>query len=122
MTTPVVAPRSGSGENGLAVPALEGTKQNCGRYPRQLSADPLRSAAACYCSHSPLDTGAIPKENQNPSCCRSHSPLDTGAIPKEKNNIVIPEFSAWLTSVLERCRAENIRNLPRKRALTPSFP
>ena len=38
------------------------------------------------------------------------------------NNIVIPEFSAWLTFVLERCRAENIRNLPRKRAPTPLFP
>ena len=51
-----------------------------------------------------------------------NTPPDTGAIPKEKNNIVIPEFSAWLTSVLERCHAENIRNLPRKRAPTPSFP
>ena len=39
-----------------------------------------------------------------------------------KKIVVIPEFSAWLTSVLERCRAENIRNLPRKRAITPSFP
>ena len=36
--------------------------------------------------------------------------------------IVIPEFSAWLTSVLEQCRAENIRNLPRQRAPTPLFP
>ena len=32
------------------------------------------------------------------------------------------EFSAWLTLVLERCRAENIRNLPRQRAPTPLFP
>ena len=38
------------------------------------------------------------------------------------NNIVIPEFSAWLTLVLEQCRAENIRNLPRQRAPTPLFP
>ena len=36
--------------------------------------------------------------------------------------IVIPEFSAWLTLVLEQCRAENIRNLPRQRAPTPLFP
>ena len=50
------------------------------------------------------------------------SPSDTGATSKEKNNIVIPEFSAWLTFVLERCRAENIRNLPRQRAPTPLFP
>ena len=42
--------------------------------------------------------------------------------PQEKNNIVIPEFSAWLTLVLEQCRAENIRNLPRQRAPTPLFP
>ena len=48
------------------------------------------------------------------------SPSDTGA--QEKNNIVIPEFSAWLTLVLEQCRAENIRNLPRQRAPTPLFP
>ena len=39
-----------------------------------------------------------------------------------KNIIVIPEFSAWLTLVLEQCRAENIRNLPRQRAPTPLFP
>ena len=50
------------------------------------------------------------------------SPSDTGATSKEKNNIVIPEFSAWLTLVLEQCRAENIRNLPRERAPTPLFP
>ena len=50
------------------------------------------------------------------------SPSDIGATSKEKNNIVIPEFSAWLTLVLERCRAENIRNLPRQRAPTPLFP
>ena len=37
------------------------------------------------------------------------SPSDTGATSKEKNNIVIPEFSAWLALVLEQCRAENIR-------------
>ena len=49
-------------------------------------------------------------------------PSDTGATAKEKNNIVIPEFSAWLTLVLEQCRAENIRNLPRQRAPTPLFP
>ena len=30
-----------------------------------------------------------------------------------KKIVVIPEFSAWLTLVLEQCRAENIRNLPR---------
>ena len=39
-----------------------------------------------------------------------------------KKIIVIPEFSAWLTLVLEQCRAENIRNLPRQRAPTPLFP
>ena len=50
------------------------------------------------------------------------SPFDIGATAKEKNNIVIPEFSAWLTLVLEQCRAENIRNLPRERAPTPLFP
>ena len=50
------------------------------------------------------------------------SPSDIGATSKEKNNIVIPEFSAWLTLVLEQCRAENIRNLPRQRAPTPLFP
>ena len=50
------------------------------------------------------------------------SPSDTGATSKERNNIVIPEFSAWLTLVLEQCRAENIRNLPRQRAPTPLFP
>ena len=49
-------------------------------------------------------------------------PLRHRSNPQEKNNIVIPEFSAWLTSVLERCRAENIRNLPRQRAPTPLFP
>ena len=49
------------------------------------------------------------------------SPSDIGATSKEKNNIVIPEFSAWLTLVLEQCRAENIRNLPRQRAPTPLF-
>ena len=49
------------------------------------------------------------------------SPPDTGAIPKEKNRRH-SEFSAWLTLVLERCRAENIRNLPRQRAPTPLFP
>ena len=43
-------------------------------------------------------------------------------MPRQANNIVIPEFSAWLTLVLEQCRAENIRNLPRQRAITPSFP
>ena len=53
--------------------------------------------------------------------CGQHTP-DIGATSKEKNNIVIPEFSAWLTLVLERCRAENIRNLPRQRAPTPLFP
>ena len=51
-----------------------------------------------------------------------NTPPDTGATSKKKNNIVIPEFSAWLTLVLEQCRAENIRNLPRKRAPTPLFP
>ena len=50
------------------------------------------------------------------------SPSDIGATSKEKNNIVIPEFSAWLTLVLEQCRAENIRNLPRQRVGTPSAP
>ena len=39
-----------------------------------------------------------------------------------KKIVVIPEFSAWLTLVLEQCRAENIRNLPRQRAPTPLFP
>ena len=53
--------------------------------------------------------------------CGQHTP-DIGATSKEKNNIVIPEFSAWLTLVLEQCRAENIRNLPRQRAPTPLFP
>ena len=42
--------------------------------------------------------------------------------PQRKKTVVIPEFSAWLTLVLERCRAENIRNLPRQRAPTPLFP
>ena len=39
-----------------------------------------------------------------------------------KKIVVIPEFSAWPTLVLEQCRAENIRNLPRQRAPTPLFP
>ena len=47
---------------------------------------------------------------------------NAGGMRRLANNIVIPEFSAWLTLVLEQCRAENIRNLPRERAPTPLFP
>ena len=47
---------------------------------------------------------------------------NAGGMRRLANNIVIPEFSAWLTLVLEQCRAENIRNLPRQRAPTPLFP
>ena len=62
------------------------------------------------------------------ACAPDHSrgceriPLRHRSNRQEKNNIVIPEFSAWLTLVLEQCRAENIRNLPRQRAPTPLFP
>ena len=85
---------------------------------------------------SPSDTGATSKKKQKPT--PSCHPLCGGTAPndhsrgqhtlrhrsnlQEKNNIVIPEFSAWLTLVLEQCRAENIRNLPRQRAPTPLFP
>ena len=94
--------------------------------------------------NTPPDTGAIPKEknkNQPPRLPRRRAgchPLCGGTAPNDhsrgqhtprhrsnlqrKNNIVIPEFSAWLTLVLEQCRAENIRNLPRQRAPTPLFP
>ena len=56
------------------------------------------------------------------SCACERIPLRHRSNLQEKNNIVIPEFSAWLTLVLEQCRAENIRNLPRERAPTPLFP
>ena len=52
---------------GLAVPALEGTKQNCGRYPRQLSADggytDLPSAAACFALGVPFMVPPRPARN-----------------------------------------------------------
>ena len=57
-----------------------------------------------------------------PPCACERIPLRHRSNLQEKNNIVIPEFSAWLTLVLEQCRAENIRNLPRQRAPTPLFP
>ena len=62
------------------------------------------------------------------ACVSDHSrgceriPLRHRSNPQRKKTVVIPEFSAWLTLVLERCRAENIRNLPRQRAPTPLFP
>ena len=58
-----------------------------------------------------------PRSGLNPPNLRG-----VGETLEVKKTVVIPEFSAWLTSVLERCRAENIRNLPRKRASTLSFP
>ena len=52
---------------GLAVPVLEGTKQNCGRYPRQLSADggytDLHSAAACFALGVPFMVPPRPARN-----------------------------------------------------------
>ena len=86
-------------------------------------------------THAPATSPQNMNKTKNPSCRHSvaacvsdHSraceriPLRHRSNPQEKNNIVIPEFSAWLTLVLERCRAENIRNLPRQRAPTPLFP
>ena len=66
-------------------------------------------------------SGLNPPRAPNPPPTPPDTPV-VGATSKEKNNIVIPEFSAWLTLVLEQCRAENIRNLPRQRAPTPLFP
>ena len=76
-----------------------------------------------------------PHKTKNPSCrhsvaacvsdhsrgCERISPRHRSN-PQRKKTVVIPEFSAWLTFVLEQCRAENIRNLPRQRAPTPLFP
>ena len=76
-----------------------------------------------------------PHKTKNPSCrhsvaacvsdhsrgCERISPRHRSN-PQRKKTVVIPEFSAWLTFVLERCHAENIRNLPRQRAPTPLFP
>ena len=64
-----------------------------------------------------------PRSGLNPPRAPAPTPPRHRSNPQEKkNNIVIPEFSAWLTLVLEQCRAENIRNLPRQRAPTPLFP
>ena len=41
--------------------------------------------------------------------------------PKLRRQSGVIQAFAWLTSVLERCRAENVRNLRRQRAITPSF-
>ena len=100
--------------------------ENIRNLPRERAPTPLfperRPREACSmpisgCHDLPLATFNLPSRKGV-----KESPPDTGAIPKEKNNIVIPEFSAWLTLVLEQCRAENIRNLPRERAPTPLFP
>ena len=90
--------------------------------------------AACVPDHSrgqhmlpqqlPVQPQKNPPNQKPPLWRHACLPRACERIPlsKEKNNIVIPEFSAWLTFVLERCRAENIRNLPRQRAPTPLFP
>ena len=103
---------------------------------RSPETNPLVPSSPEGVKESLSDTGATSKKKTktNPSC----HPLCGGTAPhdhsrgqhthrhrsnlQEKNNIVIPEFSAWLTLVLEQCRAENIRNLPRQRAPTPLFP
>ena len=104
--------------------------ENIRNLPRQRAPTPLfperRPREACSmpisgCHDLPLATFNLPSRNR-PQTNAKESPSDTGATSKEKNNIVIPEFSAWLTLVLEQCRAENIRNLPRQRAPTPLFP
>ena len=90
-------------------------RHGCRRAGKFRNDDGLGVVAVCSqggCRREVLTTGEPVKE----------SPSDIGATSKEKNNIVIPEFSAWLTLVLEQCRAENIRNLPRQRAPTPLFP
>ena len=83
---------------------------------------PTTPRAVTLWRHACLTTPVVKLPATAPNPTAKESPSDTGATSKEKNNIVIPEFSAWLTLVLERCRAENIRNLPRKRAPTPLFP
>ena len=104
--------------------------ENIRNLPRQRAPTPLfperRPREACSmpisgCHDLPLATFNLPSRNR-PQTNAKESPSDIGATSKEKNNIVIPEFSAWLTLVLEQCRAENIRNLPRQRAPTPLFP
>ena len=90
------------------------------------SASHSRSRNCPRNKHSPCRKAGLPF-HRNPGRILSHPLLwSTHARhrsnPQEKNNIVIPEFSAWLTLVLEQCRAENIRNLPRQRAPTPLFP
>ena len=97
--------------------------ENIRNLPRQRAPTPLfpeRRPTPGGMLHANLGLPRPPPRNFQLS--RGQHTPDTGATSKEKNNIVIPEFSAWLTLVLERCRAENIRNLPRQRAPTPLFP
>ena len=62
------------------------------------------------------------RHNVPPAVASRQRSRNADGMRRLANNIVIPEFSAWLTLVLEQCRAENIRNLPRQRAPTPLFP
>ena len=116
----------------LAGPPANTCSRNNPQNKRQQRPAPSRDGK--YPESPPQGGHDFPSESRGDSFTRSpvvarrrdHSrgqhPSDTGATSKEKNNIVIPEFSAWLTLVLEQCRAENIRNLPRQRAPTPLFP
>ena len=99
--------------------------------PSQLSTSPPAFSVTAVAAPNVRNDGGEDSFTPSPEAARrrmttpegvKESPSDTGATSKEKNNIVIPEFSAWLTLVLEQCRAENIRNLPRQRAPTPLFP
>ena len=69
---------------GLAVPALEGTKQTFGRYPRQLSADggytDLPSAAACFALGVPFMVPPRPARNPKTRMGR----LDAAMLSVEK--------------------------------------
>ena len=88
------------------------------RMPRQTYPEPPRAAPTPSFPeripggmlHANLGLPRPPPRNFQLSCGQ-HTPRHRSN-PQEKNNIVIPEFSAWLTLVLEQCRAENIRNLP----------
>ena len=103
---PTHAPATTLKTNGDSVRSRNGSQSNHKRIPpppRRLGGgfNPLRGAT----------TGVVIRRRAT-----------TGVDGTRGLVIVIPEFSAWLTLVLEQCRAENIRNLPRQRAPTPLFP
>ena len=119
MTTPVVAPRSGLNPPRAPAPTPPPTpeqsqRKNKTNLPRAISPEVARRRMT-----TPV---VAPRSGLNPPRAPAPTPLRHRSNLQEKNNIVIPEFSAWLTLVLEQCRAENIRNLPRQRAPTPLFP